>query len=109
MFQDDSIIIQFKFDDAAIQFQLQNISESPVTLDWGKASIGISDRYFGIRHASNFYWDTTRSNSILMPPLGYLRDVIIPRDNINNDGANGWKWIYCRRRITAPCKRSSSF
>jgi len=39
MFQDDSIIIQFKFDDAAIQFQLQNISESIVTLDWGKASI----------------------------------------------------------------------
>jgi hypothetical protein len=90
MFQDDSIIIQFKFDDAAIQFQLQNISEAPVTLDWGKASIGISDRYFGIRHASNFYWDTTRSNSILMPPLGYLRDVIIPRDNIYNDGD---KWV----------------
>jgi hypothetical protein len=90
LFQDDSIIIQFKFDDAAIQFQLQNISESTITLDWDKASIGIRDRYFGVRHASNFYIDTLRSNSIIMPPLGYLRDVVIPRDDIYNDGD---KWV----------------
>ena len=55
MFQDDSIIIQFKFDDAADTVSTANIFESPVTLDWGKASIGISERYFGIPHASNFY------------------------------------------------------
>ena len=48
LFQDDSVIIQFKFDDAAIQFQLQNISLSNITLDWDKASIGIKDRYFGV-------------------------------------------------------------
>jgi len=90
LFQDDSIIIQFKLDDAAIQFQLQNISQSNITLDWGKASVGISNRYFPIRHASNFYGDTSRSNSIIMPPLGYLRDVIIPRDNIYD---NGEKWV----------------
>jgi hypothetical protein len=90
LFQDDSIIIQFKFDEAAIQFQLQNISQSNITLDWGKASIGISDRYFPVRHASNFYGDTIRSNSIIMPSLGYLRDVVIPRDNIYDDGD---KWV----------------
>jgi hypothetical protein len=90
MFQDDSIIIQFKFDDAAIQFQLQNISESHITLDWDKVSIGISDRYFGVRHASNFYVDTVRSNSIIMPPLGYLRDVVIPHENVSYDGN---KWV----------------
>jgi hypothetical protein len=90
LFQDDSVIIQFKFDEAAIQFQLQNISQSNITFDWGKASIGIGGRYFAVRHASNFYGDTIRSGSIIMPPLGYLRDVVIPRDNIYNDGD---KWV----------------
>ena len=90
LFQDDSVIIQFKFDEAAIQFQLQNISESNITIDWDKASIGISDRYFAVRHASNFYGDTIRSNSIILPPLGYIREVVIPRDNIYNDGD---KWV----------------
>jgi len=90
LFQDDSVIIQFKFDEAAIRFQLQNISESNITLNWNRASIGISDRYFAVRHSSNFYGDTIRSSSIIMPPLGYLRDVVIPRDNIYNDGV---KWV----------------
>jgi len=90
LFKDDSIIIQFKFDDAAIQFQLQNISESNITIDWSRASIGIKDRYFAVRHASNLYGDTVRSSSIILPPLGYLRDIVIPRDNIYNDGG---KWV----------------
>jgi hypothetical protein len=90
LFQDDSVIIQFKFDEAAIRFQLQNISESNITLDWSKASIGISNRYYAVRHATNFYGDTLFSNSIIMPPLGYLRDVVIPRENIYN---NGDKWV----------------
>ncbi|RPI02921.1 MAG: hypothetical protein EHM64_13145 [Ignavibacteriae bacterium] len=90
MFRDDSIIIQFKFDDAAIQFQLQNISESNLTIDWSKASLGISGRYYPVRHATNFYGDTNRSSSVMMPPLGYLREVVIPRDNIYDDGE---KWV----------------
>ncbi|MGD1046047.1 MAG: hypothetical protein ABR936_12105 [Bacteroidota bacterium] len=90
LFRDDSVIIQFKFDEAAIRFQLQNISGSNITVDWNRASIGISDRYFAVRHASNFYGDTIRSSSIIMPPLGYVRDVIIPRDNIYNAGG---KWV----------------
>lgn len=90
LFQDDNIIVQFKFDEAAIQFQLQNISESNVTLDWNKASIGIDGRYFAVGHDSNLYGDTNCSNSIILPPLGYIRDVVIPRDNIYNDGN---KWV----------------
>jgi hypothetical protein len=90
LFLDDSVIIQFKIDEAAIQLQLQNISESNVTLDWGRASISINGRYFVVRHASNFYNDTTRSNSIILPPLGYLYDAAIPRDNIYYDGSN---WV----------------
>jgi hypothetical protein len=86
LFQDDSVIIQFKFDEAAIRFQLQNISESYLAIDWDKASINIQGRYFGIRHISNLYGDTANANSILLPPLGYIRDIAIPRDNIYNDG-----------------------
>jgi hypothetical protein len=89
-FQDDSIIIQFKFDDAAIRFQLQNISESYLTINWDKASINLQGRYLSIRHASNLYGDSTGSNSILLPPLGYFRDIAIPRDNIYNDGD---RWV----------------
>jgi hypothetical protein len=90
LFQDENVIIQFKFDEAAIRFQLQNISESNITIDWSRASMGINDRYFAVRHTSNFYGDTLRSSSIIMPPLGYIRDMVIPRDNIYNDGD---KWV----------------
>ncbi len=90
IFRDDSIIVQFKFDDAAIQFQLQNISSSNCLLDWEKASIGIKGGYYGVRHASNFYSDTIRSHSIVLPPLGYVRDVVVPQNNIYYDGR---KWV----------------
>jgi hypothetical protein len=90
LFQDDSIIVQFKFDEAAIRFQLQNISESYLTIDWDKAAISIQGRYFGIRHSSNLYTDTARNNSTFLPPLGYIRDIAIPRDHIYNDGE---RWI----------------
>jgi hypothetical protein len=90
LFQDDSIIVQFKFDEAAIRFQLQNISDSYLVIDWNKASMNIQGRYFAVRHVSNLYCDSSSSTSILLPPLGYLRDIVIPRDNIYNDGD---RWV----------------
>ncbi len=90
LFQDDSIIIQFKFDEAAIRFQLQNISNSYLAIDWNKASMNIQSRYFAIRHVSNLYCDSSSGTSILLPPLGYLRDIAIPRDNIYNVGD---RWV----------------
>ena len=90
LFQDDSVIIQFKIDEAAIRFQLQNISESYLAIDWDKASMNIQGRYFAVRHVSNLYYDSSSSISILLPPLGYLRDIAIPRDNIYS---NGDRWV----------------
>ena len=90
LFLDDSVIIQFKIDEAAILFQLQNISESTVTLDWSRASININGRNCAVRHTSNFYIDTIHGGSVLIPPLGYLLDVAIPHDNISFDGSN---WV----------------
>jgi hypothetical protein len=89
-FQDDSIIIQFKLDEAAIRFQLQNISESYLAVNWDQASINLQGRYLSIRHSSNLYGDSTGSNSVLLPPLGYFRDIAIPRDNICYDGD---RWV----------------
>ncbi len=91
LFQDDSIIIQFKFDEAAIRFQLQNISESHLTVDWDRTSMNLSGRYFSVRHSDNLYTDSLKvSSSIMLPPLGYFRDLVIPRDHIYYDGR---KWV----------------
>ncbi len=91
LFQDDSIIIQFKFDEAAIRFQLQNISESNLAIEWDKTSMNFSGRYLSVRHSDNLYTDSSKfASSVLLPPLGYFRDLVIPRDNIY---FNGQKWI----------------
>jgi hypothetical protein len=91
LFRDDSVIIQFKFDEAAIRFQLQNISTSTIHIVWNKASMQQNGRYFSVRHADNLYTDRSDTNaSVLLPPLGYLRDLIIPRNNILFDGK---EWV----------------
>jgi hypothetical protein len=91
LFRDDSVIVQFKFDEAAIRFQLQNISSSTIHIIWNKASLHKNGRYFPIRHADNLYTDRSDTNAaVLLPPLGYLRDLAIPRNNIV---FNGKEWI----------------
>jgi len=91
LYQDDSIIIQFRFDEAAIKFQLQNLSESDLSIDWEKTSIGIDNRFSSVRHSSDFYGDTAlRKVSVVIPPVGYIREVMIPRENVYFDGE---KWV----------------
>ncbi len=90
LYQDDSIIVQFKFDEAAIRFQLQNISDSYLSINWNGSAISIFGRYFSVRNTKTLYNDSSCSNSILLPPLGYLRDIAIPSNNIYY---NGDKWV----------------
>jgi hypothetical protein len=91
LYQDDSLIIQFRFDESAIKFQLQNLSESDLSIDWEKTSIGIDNRYSSVRHSSDFYEDTVlRKVSVVIPPVGYVQDVVIPRENVYFDGE---KWV----------------
>lgn len=91
LYQDDSLIIQFRFDESAIKFQLQNLSESDLSIDWEKTSIGIDNRYYSVRHSSDFYGDTVlRKVSVVIPPVGYIQDVVIPRENVYFDGE---KWV----------------
>ncbi|MGB2867893.1 MAG: hypothetical protein WBD36_05540 [Bacteroidota bacterium] len=87
LFQDESIIIQFKFDDAAVKFQLQNVTAAACTIDWSKATLGVNGRFFPVRHADNLYKDSaTATTSIPIPSLGYIQDLVIPRDNILYEG-----------------------
>lgn len=91
LYQDDSLIIQFRFDDVAIKFQLQNLSESDLSIDWEKTSIGIEKRFYSVRHSSDFYGDTAlRKVSVVIPPVGYIREVMIPREHVYFDGD---KWV----------------
>jgi len=91
LFQDDSIIIQFKIDEAAIRFQLQNIADSDIRILWDRAAISINGQYVPVRHADNFYTDTSIiAYSMLIPSMGYVRDVVIPKNNVR---FNGEKWI----------------
>ena len=91
LYQDDSLIIQFKFDEAAIRFQMQNVSYSDLSIDWNKVSISINGEYFAIRHKDNLYSDSAGDTlvSALIPPFGYVRDIALPRKNI---AFNGEKW-----------------
>lgn len=91
LFHDDSVIIQFKFDEAAIRFQLQNISNSTIHIAWNKVSLHQNGRYVSICHADDLYTDRFDTNaSVLLPPLGYLRDLVVPRSNIAFDGK---EWV----------------
>ncbi|HVN47494.1 MAG TPA: hypothetical protein VMU30_01605 [Bacteroidota bacterium] len=91
LFRDDSVIIQFKFDEAAIRFQLQNISRSTIHVVWNKVSLHKNGRYVSVRHADNLYTDhVDTAASVLLPPLGYMRDLVMPRNSIAFDGK---EWV----------------
>ena len=91
LYEDDSLIIQFRFDEAAVRFQLQNLSGSDLSIDWEKTSIGVENRFYSVRHSSDFYGDTLLRNiSGIIPPVGYVRELMIPRHHVYFDGS---RWV----------------
>ncbi len=79
-FRDDRLIIQFRFDDAAVSFQLQNISPFELQIDWRNASYGIADRNFLVRKSVNDFDSlSTVPTTSLLSPLGVLRDALSPQ------------------------------
>jgi hypothetical protein len=91
LFRDDQLIIQFRMDNPGIRFQIQNISPTDMRIDWAKASIGIHNSYSPVRNMSTIY-DTTAKIPVskIIPPLGVVRDVILPRGNTYFDGVQ-WR------------------
>jgi hypothetical protein len=90
-FRDNYIYIQFKIDASAINFQLQNISEASMSIVWEKVSMGVNKRIFSVRNSSTIYsLSNTLPVPVVIPSLGYVRETIIPRENISyKDG----KWV----------------
>jgi hypothetical protein len=90
-YQDQRIKIQFRLDDAAIRFRLQNLSPAPFKIKWDETSIGVKGRYFAVRNTRTLYTSTHRDNAApIIPPTGYVIDMAIPSENISYVGS-GWK------------------
>ena len=91
IFRDNYIYIQFNIDGSAINFQLQNVSGAPMSILWEKVSIGVNKRTSSVRSTGNFYSAQQESpESVVIPPLGYIRETIIPRENIYQ---NKGSWV----------------
>jgi hypothetical protein len=83
IFRDNYIYIQFNIDQSAISFQMQNLSGASMSIVWEKVSIGVNKRTFSVRNTGNFYsLGQEFPSSVVIPPLGYIRETIIPRENI---------------------------
>lgn len=91
IYRDDQIIIQFRIDEGAVNFQLQNVSSSTMQIRWEKISIGVEGRFSSIRNFRTFYAETAiPASSHIIPPLGYTRDLVTPQENVYFDGT---KWV----------------
>ncbi len=81
IFRDKYIAIQFFFDASAISFQLQNVSEATMSIVWEKVSLGVNKRIYAVKNNTTLYSTSAAPPpTIAIPPLGYIRDLIIPRD-----------------------------
>lgn len=90
LFRDDRLIIQFRFDDPAIRFQLQNILPVSLRLNWAHAWLALGGPPVPVRTLATYY-DTSSvpTPSAPIPSLGVIRDVIAPRANIS---VRGGEW-----------------
>lgn len=87
LFRDDRMIIQFRLDDPAIRFQLQNISPTTMQLDWAHTSLAIGGTPLPVRNLATYY-DTSSVPTVSpgIPSLGVVRDVVSPRSGISVKG-----------------------
>jgi hypothetical protein len=87
VYRDSTIYVQFRFDDAALRFQLQNVSSDRLELFWSKAALGVGGNYFSLRNSKTLYSSSVATAAAtVLPPLGYFTDFVIPEKNISTDG-----------------------
>jgi hypothetical protein len=89
LYRDSTIYVQFRFDDAAIKFQLQNISSGPIEIVWPRAEIGIRNKFSAVRDSKSMYNANPTCTATVLPSLAYAVDFAIPEKNIYYDGE--WK------------------
>lgn len=87
LFRDERIIIQFRLDDPAIRFQVQNISPVSMRLDWAHASLALGGPAVPVRNLETYY-DTSSAPAMStdIPSLGVIRDVVAPKSGISVRG-----------------------
>lgn len=91
IFRDNYLYIQFNIDASAINFQMQNVSGASMSIVWEKVSISVNKRTYSVRNTSNFYSNGMSAPApLVISPLGYIRETIIPRENIYMDKG---KWV----------------
>jgi hypothetical protein len=91
MYKDQYIFIQFKFDESAVRFQMQNVSDAPISIQWRNVSMSMNRRTYGVKNWTTLY--SLSSNpppAVVIPPLGYVRELIMARDMIVYENN---KWI----------------
>lgn len=91
LYRDDRMIIQFRFDDPAIRFQVQNLSTSVMQIDFGVVELDVGGNVSTVRSLATLY-DTT---GVLQPrraisPFGVVRDIILPTENVSIEGRS---WV----------------
>ncbi|GJQ21253.1 MAG: hypothetical protein HBSIN02_16080 [Bacteroidia bacterium] len=90
-YRDQRIKIQFRLDDGAIRFKLQNLSPVPIKIRWDESAIGVRNRYYAVRNKRTLYTASHKENTTLtIPPSGYVIDMAIPSENIMWT-KTGWK------------------
>lgn len=91
VYQDERIKIAFRIDDAAIRFQLRNLSSRPIKVKWDDAAMSVRGRHYAIRNNRTVYLPDYRDNAApAILPTGYIIDMAIPSENIWFDG-DEWK------------------
>lgn len=90
-FRDERLSIRFRFDDAAVGVQIQNISPVDLHVRWTGATIGIGGRTSGAR-IRNDHQDTTSApeSSPSIPPQGFSREALTRVNNMYFEG-NRWR------------------
>ena len=89
-FADANLEIRFQIDDAAIEFELKNSTNTPFMIDWPRATVGVDSKFTPVRHSDNYGLDEAlelKADTVL--PGGVVRDFAIPRDHLvsRNDKA----------------------
>lgn len=90
-FRDERLSIRFRFEDAAVGVQIQNISPVDLHVRWTGATIGIGGRTSGAR-IRNDHQDTTSApgSSPPIPPQGVSREALTRVNNMYFEG-NRWR------------------
>ncbi|MFA6469515.1 MAG: hypothetical protein WCW35_11505 [Bacteroidota bacterium] len=82
-FKDSNVSISFTIDDAAISLTVLNLTPQQLQVESSGAMIGIDNKFIPARNTQSLYSDSIKGFApMLIPPRGYLQDILIPRTHV---------------------------